>query len=353
MSRRQPPAAQRILARGVNWLGDAVMTTPALQAVRETWPNAEIVLVANPLVSQLLLNHPALDRVITFDRSGNHKGLFGRLRLAADLRQERFDLALILPNSFDSALVPFLAGIPQRLGKASDGRSLLLTGRYREPLQETPIHEVQYYCNLLAHFGITGPARDPFLAVTPQEAAAAAAFLAEHGIGPETPLLGINAGATFGSAKRWYPERFAEVARQLAGEWGARTVLFGGPGEQDIVRVIDGELAGNCLNLAGKTSVRRLMALIKRCSFMVTNDSGPMHIAAAFGVPLVAVFGPTDHTGTAPCSDRAVIVRHNVDCAPCKLRHCPTDHCCMTAISADDVVTAARTLWQSLSKERS
>lgn len=346
-----PCPARRILVRGVNWLGDAVMTTPALQAIRETWPDAEIVLLANPLVSQLLFGHPWLDRVITFDRDGRHKGLAGRLRLARELRRERFDLALILPNSFDSALVPFLAGIPRRLGKASDGRGWLLTGRYREPAQKQPIHEVQYYRNLMAHFGITGSVTEPLLAVTPQEKAEAAAFLAEQGIGPETVVLGINAGATFGSAKRWYPERFAEVARHLAGEWGARIVLFGGPNEREIVSVIEEELGGDCLNLAGKTSVRRLMALIGRCSFMVTNDSGPMHIAAAFGVPLVAIFGPTDHTGTAPRGERAVIVRHPVDCAPCKLRHCPIDHRCMTGVGVGEVVAAARTLLHTLGKE--
>lgn len=348
----QPPHnARKILVRAVNWLGDAVMTTPALQAVRETFPDAEITLLANPLVSQLLSGHPAIDRVITFERSGKHGGIAGRLRLAAELRNERFDLALILPNSFDSALIPFLAGIPKRFGKASDGRSLLLTGRYHEPKQAPERHEVQYYRNLLEYFNITGTADTPFLSVTAEEDREAALFLAEQGIDTGKPLLGINAGATFGSAKRWYPERFAQVARQLSQEWGARIILFGGPDEQDIVEIIADNLGGNCLNLAGKTTVRRLMALVRRCDFFITNDSGPMHIAAAFSVPLVAVFGPTDHTGTAPCNARAVIVRHDTECAPCKLRHCPTDHRCMASITVDNVVQAARTLWQSPGKE--
>lgn len=344
--------ARKILIRAVNWLGDAVMTTPALQAVRETFPDAEITILANPLVSQLLLRHPAIDRVLTFERIGKHGGIAGRLRLATELRRERFDLALILPNSFDSALIPFLAGIPQRLGKASDGRSLLLTDRYREPKNASALHEVQYYRNLLRHFGICGTVGTPFLYVTPEEDQEAALFLAEQGITGQ-PLLGINAGASFGSAKRWYPERFAQVAAQLSQEWGARIILFGGPDEQDIVKIIADNLDSNCLNMTGKTSVRRLMALIKRCSLFITNDSGPMHIAAAFGVPLVAVFGPTDHSSTSPFTDRAIIVRMHTDCAPCKLRQCPTNHCCMTAISADVVLEAARTLWQTLSKETS
>lgn len=336
----------KILVRAVNWIGDAVMTTPALMAVRETYPRAEITLLANPLVGQLLQGHPALDRVMFFDRKLKHRGLLGRLRLGRQLAAERFDLAVILPNSFDSALIPWLARIPQRWGKASDGRSLLLTQRFHDHLPAAERHEVQYYRELLGAFGISAEQSAPTLAVTDQEEQEALTLLAEHGISAEEMILGINAGASFGSAKRWYPERFADVAQRLATSWGARVVLFGGPDEQEIVAVIEREMAGNCLNLAGKTTVRQLMALIKRCNFFVTNDSGPMHIAAAFGVPLVAIFGPTDHRGTAPCSDKAVIVRQMIECAPCKLRVCPTDHRCMTAVTVEDVVQAARSLYE-------
>lgn len=335
-----------ILVRAVNWIGDAVMTTPALMAVRETYPKARITLLANPLVGQLLQGHPAIDRVLIFDRKGADHGLTGRLRLARRLAAERFDLAVILPNSFDSALIPCLARIPQRWGKASDGRSLLLTKRFNDMPVHATEHETGYYLRLLAAFNIHGSVATPCLATSAEEDLAAVELLASHGISNGDALLGINAGASFGSAKRWYPERFGEVAKQLAAAWGARIILFGGPDETGIVAEIERTLQGNCLNMAGKTSVRQLMALIKRCNFFVTNDSGPMHIAAAFGVPLVAIFGPTDHRGTAPCSDKAVIVRQTIDCAPCKLRVCPTDHRCMTAVSADDVVQAARSLYE-------
>jgi heptosyltransferase-2 len=342
-----PTSNSRILIRSVNWIGDAVMTTPAIGAVRECFPQAEITLLANPLVSQLFSPHDWVDRVITFDRKGIHRGIGGRLRLAGELRRQRFDLAVILPNSFDSALVPWLAGIPLRLGKRSDGRGWLLSHRYTAP--DVPgRHEVRYYLDLLGHFGIRGSAAEPHLVTTPAEDATAAGLLAANGIGPDRFMLGINPGATFGSAKRWYPERFAGVARSLATQWQAQVVIFGGPDETAIALEIERHLGGACLNLAGKTSVRELMALIKRCNFMITNDSGPMHVAAAFGVPLVAIFGPTDHTGTAPFTDRAVIVRKDVACAPCKLRECPTDHRCMTAVTAEDVVTAARNLMERI-----
>lgn len=339
---------RRILIRAVNWIGDAVMTTPAIGVVREFYPQAEITVLANPLVAEIFSPHDWVDKVMVFDRNGAHRGVKGRLRLASELRKRSFDLALILPNSFDSALVPWLAGIPVRLGKSSDGRSLLLTGRYSEAEASPLRHEVQYYRNLVRHFGITGTDVLPRLCTTPAEDHAAAALMVRRGIQAGDIVIAINPGATYGSAKRWYPDRFADVARRLAAAWQAKVVIFGSPGEAGIAADIEQRLAGACLNLAGKTTVRELMALIKRCNFMVTNDSGPMHIAAAFGVPLAAVFGPTDHTGTAPYTAGAVIVRKDAACAPCKLRECPTDHCCMTAITADDVVAAACQLCERL-----
>ena len=338
---------EKLLVRAVNWVGDAVMTTPALAVIRERFPAAEIVLLANPLVSQLFMPHPAVDRVITFDRNGRHRGVRGRLRLAREIRRECFDCAIILPNSFDSALIPWLAGIPRRIGKRSDGRSLLLTDGFTPAREMTAGHEVEYYLHLLRSFGISGRVWPPHLIVTEAEQAEATERLAQAGISADDILLGINPGAAFGSAKRWYPERFAGVAERLSAEWGARIIIFGGPGETDIAAEISTGLQGRCLNLAGKTSVRQLMALIRRCNFFITNDSGPMHVAAAFDVPLVAIFGSTDHIGTAPCSDRAVVVRKEIDCAPCKLRECPTDHRCMTAVTVDDVVSAAQKLYRT------
>lgn len=323
------------------------MTTPAIGTIREHFPQAEITLLANPLVAQLFSPHAWVDRVITFDRNGTHRGIKGRLRLAATLRKEAFDAVVILPNSFDSALVPWLAGIPVRLGKSSDGRGLLLTGRYSPDKQNHFGHEVEYYLDLVRSFGITGQTTVPRLTLTPAEELAAAARLAEYGILPGDFILGINPGAAYGSAKRWYPDRFAEVARRLAGNWAAKVLIFGGPGETDIAAEIEQQLDGNCLNLGGATKVRELMALIRCCNFFITNDSGPMHIAAAFNVPLVAIFGSTDYAGTAPYTEKAVIVRKYVACAPCKLRECPTDHQCMTAVTAEDVVGAACTLMNS------
>lgn len=339
---------QKILIRAVNWVGDAVMTTPAIALIRQHFPQAEITVLANQMVGEIFSFHKWVDRVITFDRKGRHKGISGRLRLSLELRKESFDMAIILPNSFDSALVPWLAGIPVRLGKSSDGRGFMLTGRYH-PAEGTAVtHEVGYYINLVRHFGISGQIVKPGIFTTPEEDSLAAERLAAHGISSNDMLIGINPGAAFGSAKRWFPERFAEVARRLAETCSARIVIFGGPAETDIATEIKQKLAGNAINLAGKTSVRELMALIKRCNFFVTNDSGPMHLAAAFDVPLAAIFGSTDHTTTSPYTDKAVIIRKDVPCAPCKLRECPTIHECMLAVTADDVVEDSLRLMTSI-----
>jgi heptosyltransferase-2 len=344
----QHDSIRKILIRSVNWIGDAVMTTPAISVIREHFPHAEITILANALVSQLFLQHPGIDNIITFDRQVKHHGVAGRLRLAAELRKHAFDLAVILPNSFGSALVPWLAGIPNRIGKCSDGRTFMLSGRYKVAKGVAPCHEVEYYLNLMKHFGITGSCTRPHLYITPDEEDRASATLSEYGIQPNVFVLGINPGASYGSAKRWYPDRFAQVARRLADEWSAKVVIFGGPGEAAIAADIESRLEGTAVNVAGKTTMRELMALIKRCNFFITNDSGPMHIAAAFDVPLVAIFGSTDHTGTSPYNGKAVVVRSEAECAPCKLRECPTDHRCMTAVTVDDVVTSANTLTHTL-----
>jgi heptosyltransferase-2 len=344
---------KNILIRSVNWIGDAVMTLPAIGVIREYFPAAKITVLANPLVSPVFAHHPWVDRVMTFDESSAHKGVAGRFHLAAELRKHAFDLAVILPNSLNAALVPWLAGIPVRLGKTGDGRALMLTHRFPKALQPAGVHQSENYRAILEYFGISGSIKSQLLVTTADEDAAIASRLAGNGIEKGDFVLGINPGATYGSAKRWYPDRFAVVARTLAEEWGAKVVITGGPGETAIAADIERNLAGNCLNMAGRTSVRELMALIKRCNFFITNDSGPMHLAAAFGVPLVAIFGSTDHSTTYPLSDTAIVVRESVDCAPCMKRECPTDHICMKAVIPETVIVKALALQKAVTAQNS
>jgi len=334
-----------LLVRATNWLGDAVMTTPALAAVREGFPDARIVLLARPLVAELFRHHPDVDEVMVYERPGRHEGALGRLRLGGELRRRRFDGALLLQNAFDAALIAFLGRIPERAGYPTDGRRFLLT----LPVPLTPgileRHEVEYYLCLLDGLGIPRPVPAVLkLAVTEKERETMAERLAFLGIDRGAPIVAINPGATYGSAKRWYPERFAAVADTLAEEWGARVVVVGSAAETPLAGEIEAAARRGVANLAGKTTVREMMALLSLSSFLVTNDSGPMHIGAALGVPLVAIFGPTDWRRTAPWSPLAKVVRVEIDCSPCRRRVCDRGHECMLGVTPEMVLDAARQL---------
>jgi heptosyltransferase-2 len=333
-----PENIRRIVVRSPNWIGDAVMTTPAMSALRSTFFSAEIVVAAKPLVAELFRHHPYCDRVLVFDKNRQHRGMIGLLRFSWELRREWFDLAVLFQNAMEAAVVALAAGIPRRAGYRTDGRGLLLTHPVAVGRAEQALHHTQYYLRMLDRLGIRGGDGRLLLRTSEEEKAWAAATLGKD------PWIAINPGATYGSAKRWFPERFAAVADQLAARLAGRIVLTGGPAEADIGREIGQVMQTGPLDLIGKTSVRQLMAVLERCRLLITNDSGPMHVAAALGVPLVAIFGPTDHATTSALADSARIVRHPVDCAPCLLRHCPADNRCMAAVSVEDVVRAAEVL---------
>nr|WP_320115684.1 lipopolysaccharide heptosyltransferase II [uncultured Desulfuromonas sp.] len=326
---------RRIVVRGTNWIGDAVMTTPALSALRACYPETEIVMLANPLVAELFRVHPAIDRVMVYDRKGSHKGVRGFLAMANELRREKFDIAVLLQNAIEAALLAFAAGIPCRAGYTTDGRRLLLNAPVSVTAADKLLHHTDYYLQLLRRLGIEGGDGRLCLAIDQQEQAWAESVLGNNRI------IALNPGAAYGSAKRWIPERFAEVADQLAERYQARILLTGGPGETEIGQDIATAMNHAVINMVGQTTVRQMMALLANSSLLVTNDSGPMHVASAFDIPIVAVFGSTDHTTTCPASERVRIVRKDTECAPCLLRQCPTDHRCMTAIEASDVIEAA------------
>lgn len=338
---------KRILVRGPNWLGDAVMCEPALRGLRKLFPDAQIALLVKPAVADLFVGHPALTRVLTYDTKGRHAGLSGKWALAGQLRRQGFDLAVLFQNAFEAAFLTFLAGVPRRYGYATDGRSLLLSDPVAAPDRRTLVHQVHYYWELLKPLGLTGDPSAPELVVFPEEDQAMAGRFAQGGLTATDVVVGINPGSTYGGAKRWLPERFAEVTERLcrtireSREQQASVVIFGAKGEEQLGREIAARLSSRSLILSGATTIRELMAAVKRCAMLLTNDTGPMHIASAFQVPVVAIFGPTDWRTTSPFGSAHTIVRQPVDCAPCLLRECPIDHRCMTRVTVDQVYDAA------------
>ena len=337
----------RILVRGPNWLGDAVMCEPALRGLQKLFPDAQIALLVNPAVADLFAGHPALTRVLTYDTKGRHAGLSGKWALAGQLRRQGFDLAVLFQNAFEAAFLTFLAGVPRRYGYATDGRSLLLSDPVAAPDRRTLVHQVRYYWDLLKPLGLTGDPPAPELVVFPEEEQAMAGRFAQGGLTATDVVVGINPGSTYGGAKRWLPERFAEVTERLcrtireSREQQVSVVIFGAKGEEHLGQEIAARLSSRSLILSGATTIRELMAALKRCTMLLTNDTGPMHIASAFQVPVVAIFGPTDWRTTSPFGSAHVIVRQPVECAPCLLRECPIDHRCMTRVSVDQVYDAA------------
>src|SRR5881296_798672 len=337
----RPGAVKRILVRGTNWIGDAVLTTPALMAIRKGFPLAKIALLAKPAIAELLHHHPAVDEIVLYRDPGPHAGLGGKLTLARLLRSGRYDLAILLQNAFEAAAITALAGIPNRYGYATDGRWFLLTHRVPLTPKIRRKQQAHYYLELLRPLGIPVEPEPPMLQTTPGEDAEAIEHLRAFGVDPKKVLIGLNPGSVYGTAKRWLPERFVEVADRVAAEHGGVVLIFGGHGEEELGAALASLMAAPTVVLSGRTTVRRLMALIKQCRLFMTNDTGPMHIATAFGVPTVAIFGPTDPLTTSPFGSGHELVRHPVDCSPCLLRECPIDHRCMQGISVEIVHAAA------------
>lgn len=338
---------KRLLVRAPNWIGDAVMCEPALRGLRGVFPEAAITLLAKSSVAELFRAARTVDRIVVYEDKGMHAGLSGKWTLAQTLRRQQFDMAVLFQNAFEAAFLSWLAGIPRRYGYATDGRTCLLTDPVAKPDRQALTHQVSYYWNLLKPLGITGPPVSPSLSVTGEEEAALHARLSASGIGSGDFVIGINPGSTYGKAKRWLPERFAEVAqrvsRRIQQEQGrpVAVLILGAKGEELLGRELAAGIGGRSLILSGATTIRELMAATKRCDLLLTNDTGPMHIAAAFQVPLVAVFGPTDWRTTSPYGQEQGLVREPVDCSPCLLRECPIDHRCMTRVSVDRVYEAA------------
>ena len=274
---------RRILIRSANWVGDAIMTTPAMSTIRSNFPGAHITLLAKPWVMPVFSNNPWVDELMVYEAGGRHKGSKGIWRLARDLRKGDFDLAILFQNAFEAALIAWMAGIPRRLGFTTDARSLLLTHRVRTWPDLKKGHLVDYYLGLLTGAGMTAGQRRLALFLTPEEQAAGRKKLRNQGIEAGPRIVGFNPGATYGTAKRWPKGRFVELGRRLIRDHNVRILIFGGPAEAQLGQEIADRIGTGCTNLCSRTSLRQAMVLIQCCHAFVTNDSGLMHVGGSPG----------------------------------------------------------------------
>ena len=340
---------KRVLIRGTNWVGDAVMSIPAMKEIRRIFPSAHISLLARPWVKDVYAKVDFIDEIIEYDKNAKHRGWSGLGRLTSDLKARRFEIAILLQNAFEAALIAWLSDIPYRIGYARDARSLLLTHPVKIDPELRSLHQAHYYLALLygaSLLGFQSWRRKDYglsirIGVPPTADVAAGELLKSHGLEEGVLLIGLNPGATYGSAKRWYTKRYAEVADSLAANFGARILIFGSAAERPIALAVAQNMKHAATVLVGETTLGQLMALLKRCRLLITNDSGPMHHAAALDVPQIAIFGSTSEIATGPLCARAIVLKHQVPCNPCFLRECPIDLRCMNGITVAMVMNAA------------
>lgn len=340
-------AGGRILVLTPNWVGDVVMATPAFAALRRRFPEAHITYLARSYLHELLRPAPWFDELLSADEA---RGLWGLFRLARRLRREGFTLAVLFPNSFRSALLVRLAGIPQRVGYGRDGRSVLLSDPL--PVQRgpdggvLPQPMVTYYAGLVEYLGAEVEERRLQLCVDEEARRSLDGLLAERRYDPNLPTVVFIPGAKFGSSKCWPPRYFAQLAERLLRVLPANLVVVCGPGEEAIGETIERLSPPEVIHFWREPlGLGRLKALVARSQLMVTNDTGPRHLAAAFDIPVVTIFGPTDQRWTRTDHPKEVALQRNdLDCIPCQLPRCPRNHECLEGLLPEQVFEAVEDL---------
>lgn len=325
-----------------------MLSLPALRALRAHEPDAKLSVLSRPSVSEFYEACQEVDETIPYEPSD---GLAAFTNTVRRLRERELDLAVLFPNAFRCALMMYLARIPERWGYATDGRTLLLTRRVPPAPRPFGRHQIHFYLDCLRGLGVDPGTPSIELAPTPDMVSRARELLIAHGWSVERPLVGVHPGSTNSRAKRWLPERFADVGRRFVDSHRAQVVLFGGADEASVTASVSASLDGaDVVDLSAKTTLAELMGALSHLGLFVTNDSGPMHLAASLSVPTLAVFGPTDERETGPFSSKARIVREPVDCSPCLLRDCPIDHRCMTRLESTHVYDRASDLLGELAQ---
>lgn len=338
MRKAAPP--EKILVRAPNWIGDAVMCVPALEALKRLYPASGITVLAKKRAAEVFENHPCVASVMEYDDRGKHGGLKGRLALSGELRKMGFAAAVLFQNAFDAAFLAVISGIPERIGYARDLRTPLLTRAVKVTGGIKKAHQVYYYLNIIRELGGQVPKSPrPSLHVSEKERAWAEGFLRERGLAG--PLAGASPGASYGPAKMWPPERFAAALSTLSRTHSLTPLVFGGADDRQACAAVKAATPG-AVDLCGELTLRQFMAVLERLRVFLTNDSGPMHLAYALGVPTVAVFGSTDETLTGPLGEASRVVKKEIECSPCFKRTCPYGHYrCLAEVDASEVASVA------------
>ena len=338
---------KRVVVRGTNWVGDSVMTLPALRALRRVLPEAKITLVVRPSARGIFADVDFVDEVLVYDR----RNVWSVVPQIREWRRRQFDLAMLFQNAFEAALIPALAGVPVRLGYATEARQALLTHPLPLPDWRSSRHEVFYYLYLVTAleqmlFGTSAICEsdpDASLEISNARKTEAENLLRAKGVREGEPVVVLCPGSINSRAKRWPAEAYATLADRLI-ESNCQVLLIGSPNEVDVSNEVISHMQQRPIDFTGKTSVDQVTALLALADLVVTNDTGPAHIAAALGRPTLVIFGPTNPLTTRPFAPQAEILRHPPECAPCMLRDCPIDHRCMTAISVDEVFERSQAL---------
>lgn len=337
---------ERIVVRIPNWVGDVVMATPALRAIRDKWPRAEITAFTLPAGEKVLRGSPRIDRFEIYDRHGRDGGLFGRGRAIRRLKAHGYDLGILLPNSISSAWLFWRAKIPRRLGADLGGRKKLLTDRYVPEdggPRVTPAPTVGFFADILGVLDVPRPGPRPELFETEEGRAEAEEMLGHLGVDPEDRLVGFSPGASFGESKVWPAERHAAVADHLQEKYGLKPLLLGGPGEEGLLIDVERHMRTPAINTSEDLlDLDALKTAVRRLELLVASDAGPRHYGVAFGVPVVVIFGSTDPRYSAANLERTAALRvEDLDCSPCHQPVCPLRHRrCTEWIETDQVIAA-------------
>lgn len=327
----------KILVKGVNWIGDSLFMTPSLAALRTGFPSSHISLLINPWVREIFDGNPNIDEIIIYDEKGKEKTLKGKIRFIHSLKNKNFDMGIIMqPRSYKAALFVYLSGIPERIGYSHSLRNLLLTRRIKFP--KAPIHDIDMFLNIVLSLGVAPGKKDPYLPFSPKANDWADRFLEEQGVNRGELLIGVNPGA-FKQSKRWPEPRYAELFDILIKEFKAKVIIFQGPGEDEIVGKVLSLMREKAI--IAKTGIKELAAISRRCKLFVGNDTGPMHVAAASGTPVIALFGPADPQRSRPWGRNHVVIKKDLPCSPCSKIICK-ELTCMKSITVEDVLQAVR-----------